>query len=47
MFKKDLHKFLKGFSLTQFKDNIKQKHEKEVERSFKELPFHGVFIKKP
>ena len=45
--KKELRKFLNDFSLTQLIYYIKRKHEKEVKRSFKELPLHGVLIKKP
>ena len=30
--KKDFCKFLNGFSLTKFKDQIKEKHGKEVKR---------------
>ena len=45
--KKEFRKFLNGFSVTQLKDCIKQKHEKEVKRSFKDLPFYGTSIKKP
>ena len=35
-----------GFSLTQLKYYIKQKHEKELKRSFEELPFYGILIEK-
>ena len=45
--KKEFRKFLNGFSWTHLKDYIKQKHEKEVKRSFKELPFYGALIEKP
>ena len=45
--KKEFRKFLNGFSWTHLKDYIKQKHEKEVKRSFKELPFYGPLIEKP
>ena len=44
--KKEFRKFLNGFSVTQLKECIKQKHEKEVKRSFKDLPFYGTLIKK-
>ena len=47
MLKKELFKFLNGFSLTQLKDYINQKHEKEVKISFKKLPFYGTLIEKP
>lgn len=45
--KREFHKFLCGFSLTQLKDYTKQKHEKEEQRSFKELSFYKTSIEKP
>ena len=44
--KREFHKFLCGFSLTQLKDYTKQKHEEE-QRSFKELSFYKMSIEKP
>ena len=44
--KKKFRKFLNGFSVTQLKECIRQKHEKEVKRSFKGLSFYGTLIKK-
>ena len=46
MRKREFHKFLCGFSLTQLKDYTKQKHEEE-QRSFKELSFYKTSIEKP
>ena len=34
-------------SLTQLKDYIEGKHEKEVKRSFKELPFYKTSVEMP
>lgn len=44
--KKELRKFFNGL-LTHLKDYIKRQREEEVKRSFKELPFYGVLIKRP
>ena len=45
--KKEFCRVLKGFLLIRLKDYIKQKHEKEVERSFKEQPFYKTLIERP
>ena len=39
--------FLNEFPLTQLKDCIKYQHEKELKKSFKELPFYTASIEKP
>lgn len=41
MSKNEFRKFSNGFSLTKLNNYIEEKHEKEVKRSFKEVPFKG------
>ena len=40
-------KYLHTYSLTHLKDYIKRRHKKQVNRSFKELPFYWALIEKP